>query len=416
MSKVYILGGQQTDFARKWGDDGLFPMMQASVLGALDTTQVDPTEIEVAHVGNFVAELFCGQGQLGGMFASIDPAFASLPASRHEAACASGSMALLAAAADISAGHYQLACVTGLELMRHVSGQQAAQHLGAALWVGQEAQEAIFPWPYQFSQIADWYAERYGLKYEHLARIAQINLSNARRNPNAQARTWQFSNRSFAEDDQENPVIEGRLRKQDCGRITDGAATVLLASEGYAREYAKRRGRDLSTIPFIKGWGHRTAPLRLADKMAIGQHSNYPLPHLRQTITDAYRRAGISGPDELDGIETHDCFTITEYLALDHFGLTPPGQSWQVIENRDIELEGRIPVNPSGGLLGAGHPVGATGVRMMLDAVKQVTGTAGDYQIDGANTIATLNIGGSATTVACFIVGCESPESPVNRR
>jgi len=404
MPKVYILGGQQTDFARKWGDDGLFPMMQASVMGALQATQVDPAEIEVAHVGNFVAELFCGQGQLGGMFASIDPAFASLPTSRHEAACASGSMALLAAASDIEAGRYQLACVTGLELMRHVSGQQAAQHLGAALWVGQEAQEAIFPWPYQFSQIADWYDDRYGLKYEHLARIAQINLSNARRNPNAQARTWQFNERSFAEDNQENPVIEGRLRKQDCGRITDGAATVLLASEEYAREYARRRGRDLSSIPCIKGWGHRTAPLRLADKMALGTNSHYPLPHLRQTITDAYRRAHISGPDELDGIETHDCFTITEYIALDHFGLTPPGQSWQVIENGDIELEGRVPVNPSGGLLGAGHPVGATGVRMLLDASKQVTGTAGDYQIDGANTIATLNIGGSATTVACFIV------------
>lgn len=407
MPKVYILGGQQTDFAQKWGDDGLFPMMQASVLGALDAAALDPHEVEVAHVGNFVAELFCGQGQLGGMFASLDPAFAALPAARHEAACASGSMALLAAAADIEAGRYQLACVTGLELMRHVSGQQAAQYLGAALWVGQEAQDAIFPWPYQFSQIADWYAERYGLRYEHLARIAQINFANARRNPNAQARTWQFNERSFAEDDTENPIIEGRLRKQDCGRITDGAATVLLAGEEYAQEYAKRRGRDLSSIPFIKGWGHRTAPLRLADKMAIGQHTDYPLPHLRQTITDAYRRAGIHGPDELDGIETHDCFTITEYIALDHFGLTAPGQSWQVIEDGTIELEGGLPVNPSGGLIGLGHPVGATGVRMLLDAYKQVTGTAGDYQIEGANTIATLNIGGSATTVACFIVGRE---------
>ncbi|MBP7998572.1 MAG: acetyl-CoA acetyltransferase [Chloroflexi bacterium] len=404
LSPVYILGGQQTDFAQKWGAEGLFPLLQTSVRGALEATQIEAQEIDVAHVGNFVAELFCGQGQLGGMFASIDPALANLPASRHEAACASGSMALLAAAAEIEAGRYDLACVTGVELMRHVSGQQAAHHLGAALWVGQEAQEAIFPWPYQFSQIADWYAERYGLRYEHLAYIARLNLSNARRNPNAQARTWQFTERSFALDDVENPVIEGRLRKQDCGRITDGAATVLLASDRYAREYAKKRGRDLTTIPLIKGWGHRTAPLRLADKFTLGQHSEYPLPHLRQTITDAYRRAGLNGPHDLDAIETHDCFTITEYIALDHFGLTPPGQSWQVIENGDIEQEGRLPVNPSGGLIGAGHPVGATGIRMLLDASKQVTGTAGAYQVEDAHTVATLNIGGSATTVACFIV------------
>lgn len=242
--------------------------------------------------------------------------------------------------------------------MRHVSGQQAAHHLGAALWVGQEAQEAIFPWPYQFSQIADWYAERYGLRYEHLAYIARLNLSNARRNPNAQARTWQFTERSFALDDVENPVIEGRLRKQDCGRITDGAATVLLASDRYAREYAKKRGRDLTTIPLIKGWGHRTAPLRLADKFTLGQHSEYPLPHLRQTITDAYRLIGQNGPHDLDAIETHDCFTITEYIALDHFGLTPPGKVGRSSKTATSNKRGAYLSIPVGVLLEPGIPSG----------------------------------------------------------
>ena len=98
---------------------------------------------------------------------------------------------------------------------------------------------------------------------------------------------------------------------------------------------------------------------------------------------DAFRRAGVSGVDELDGIETHDCFTTTEYMAIDHFGITPPGESWRAIEGGDIEIGGRIPVNPSGGLIGTGHPVGATGVRMALDCYKQVTGTAGEYQVPG---------------------------------
>ena len=106
----------------------------------------------------------------------------------------------------------------------------------------------------------------------------------------------------------------------------------------------------------------------------------------------------------IDAVETHDCFTATEYMAIDHLGLTGPGESWQAIEDGSIEIGGRMPVNPSGGLIGLGHPVGATGVRMLLDASKQVTGAAGDYQVDGAKRVQTLNIGGSTTTTVSFIV------------
>ena len=109
--------------------------------------------------------------------------------------------------------------------------------------------------------------------------------------------------------------------------------------------------------------------------------------------------------DDIDAIETHDCFSITEYMAIDHFGITEPGENWKVIESGDIAFDGRIPINPSGGLIGSGHPVGATGIRMVLDAYKQVTGTAGTYQVKEAKNIATLNIGESATTTVCFVVG-----------
>ncbi len=404
---VYVLGGFQTDFAFNWERAGqtLFDMMGSAVHGALEATSIQPSEIETAHVGNFAGELFCGQGQLGGFFASLDPAFAALPASRHEAACASGSIAVLAASAEIEAGRYDLACVVGLEQMRNVPGQQAAAYLGAAAWAGREAQEARFPWPYLFSQIGDEYDRRYGLKYEHLARIAEINFSNARRNPNAQTRKWSFTDESFQPDDAHNPLIEGRLRKQDCGQITDGAAAIFLASEKYARTYAARSCILFESIPLIKGWGHRTAPMLLETKLTASRDQPYIFPHVRLAITDAFRRAAIGGVNALDGIETHDCFTTTEYMAIDHFGITGPGQSWQAIENGVIEPGGTLPINPSGGLIGSGHPVGATGVRMVLDAYKQVTGTAGDYQVEGAKTFATLNIGGSTTTCVSFIVG-----------
>jgi len=107
----------------------------------------------------------------------------------------------------------------------------------------------------------------------------------------------------------------------------------------------------------------------------------------------------------VDAIETHDCFTTSEYMAIDHFGLTKPGESWKAVEDGTIEMGGKLPINPSGGLIGAGHPVGATGCRQVLDAYKQVTGSAGEYQVEGAKRVATLNIGGSGTTSVCFVVG-----------
>jgi acetyl-CoA C-acetyltransferase len=161
----------------------------------------------------------------------------------------------------------------------------------------------------------------------------------------------------------------------------------------------------LPTIPSIQGWGHTTAPIEFTTKVKDSKGGDYVLPWTRKAITDAYGRAGIKDCWGLDAIETHDCFTTSEYMAIDHFGLTEPGKSWQAIEEGVIEIDGKLPINPSGGLIGCGHPVGATGARQLLDAYKQVTDSAGNYQIDNARRVATLNIGGSATTNVCFIVG-----------
>lgn len=108
---------------------------------------------------------------------------------------------------------------------------------------------------------------------------------------------------------------------------------------------------------------------------------------------------------DLDLIETHDCFTPSEYLAIDHFGITAPGESWRAVEDGTITRTGALPINPGGGLIGIGHPVGATGVRMLLDAHRQVTGAAGDAQVSNANRAGTLNIGGSTATVVSLVVG-----------
>jgi acetyl-CoA C-acetyltransferase len=407
MSKtVYVLGGEQTDFARNWHKEGkhFLAMMREAVLGAMDNTQVEAADVQVAHVGNFAAELYCRQGHLGAFFIECDPAFRGLPTGRHEAACASGSIAMLAATAEIQAGWYDLACVVGVEAMKTVSSVEGGDFLGTAAWYDREAKGIEFPFPKLFGRLGDEYDKRYGLKAEHLDGISMINYANAKLNPKAQTRTWYMSKSHACTKGDDNPAIGGRIHLTDCSQVTDGAAALFLASEDYAKRYAERRGLALSDIPTIKGWGHHTAPLMFEDKVAESKGQQYVLPHVRSTVTDAFQRAGMQGVGDIDGIETHDCFTTSEYMAIDHFGITAPGESWKAVEEGWLEINGKHPINPSGGLIGAGHPVGATGVRQCLDAYKQVTGTAG-YQVPGAKNFATLNIGGSGTTSVTFIIG-----------
>ena len=130
-------------------------------------------------------------------------------------------------------------------------------------------------------------------------------------------------------------------------------------------------------------------------------------PHVARVVAEA-RDMAQTDLAHIDLVETHDCFTISEYLAYDHLGLSEAGKAWQVVETGTARMGGSLPINPSGGLIGAGHPVGATGVRMLVDAASQLRRTAGDMQVEGAKTAQTLNIGGSLTTVASFVLTQEN--------
>jgi acetyl-CoA C-acetyltransferase len=405
--EVYVLGGYQTDFARNWTKENkhFSALMREGVRGALERCDIAPEEVQSAHVGNFAAELYCMQGHLGAFFTEVDPKFSGLPTSRHEAACASGSIALLAASAEIEAGRYDLQAVVGIEQMKTVSAAQGGSYLGTAAWYDLEAKGVEFPFPKLFGRLGDEYDRRYGLKDEHLAEISRINYENAKLNANAQTRTWYMNKQHALCRTEDNPAVGGRIRISDCSQVTDGAVCVFLASRAYAEKWAKGRGVELSKIPRIKGWGHNTARLRFDDKIAESRDQQFVLPHVRSTITSAWKRAGIADVNGIDGIETHDCFTTSEYMAIDHFGITAPGESWKAVEAGWLEIDGKHPINPSGGLIGAGHPVGATGVRQLLDAALQVTAQAGEYQVEGARNFQTLNIGGSGTTSVSFIVG-----------
>ena len=399
---VFILGGYQTDFAKVWSRrcEDISTMMRETTLGALEASKLDTANIQGIHVGNAFGELQRQQAHLGAIVAQVVPDLWGVPAMRHEGACASSSLAVLAAMAEIEVGRYDCVLVLGAEELKNLPGDASSQNQNPAAWQGREDIDCKFMWPAAFGLVEQEYVQRYGLDRKYLNRIAELNYANAKRNPLAQTRKLAFDALSFTDDDEANPMIEPGSRRQDCGQITEGACAVVLASASFA----KARGLDTAALPRIAGWGHRNAGLRLKQKFGRSRDAAYVFPHVRQTIEDAWRRAGVAGIDAIDGVETHDCFTTTEYVALDHLGLTAPSQSWQAVADGSIERGGRCPVKMSGGLIGCGHLVGATGARMLFDAARQVSGRADDCQIEGAKRVQTLNIGGSFGTVVSFVL------------
>jgi len=413
-NNIYVLGGAQTNFERNWSKEGkgIVALLKEVIDDGLDNigiTYQDVIELNkqgkiACFVGNFIGEYYINQGHLGALLTEVHPAFYGVPSARYEAACASGSVALDAAITKLRAEDYEIVLVIGWELMKTVDAKTCGNYLGRAALYEEEALDIEFPFPKLFGQLADETIKKYNLderKYlDNLARISVINYQNAKRNPNAQTKRWfmneaQASTRGTAT----NGIIGGKLGISDCSQVTDGAAFVALASNKFVTENLK--GKE---YPVVKGWGHRVAPMKFDEKIKESSDSEYILRWTRQAVVDAYERANMS-VDDIDFFETHDCFTSSEYVAISAFGLTNPGEEYKAIENNMIAFDGDKPINPSGGLIGCGHPVGASGVRMFLDLYKQIAGEAEGYQLKKADNGMMLNIGGSATTNYVFILG-----------
>ena len=412
MEKVYILGGAQTDFERNWKKEGknMIALLKEAVSDGLadanitfnDVKELNKNNKIACFVGNFLAEKYTEQSHLGAFLTEVNEAFYGVPSARYEAACASGSVAIDAAQTKISNGDYDVAIVVGWELMKTVDSKSNGDFLGRAAFYEKEGKGIELPFPKLFGKLADETLKKYPIDEKRymdaLAKIATINYENAKRNPLAQTRKWFMSFEQASKRDTEtNPLVGGRLSASDCSQITDGAAVVVLASEKFIKE------RGVENKPIIKGYGHRTAPMLFDKKMADNADSDYILPWTRQAVLDAYKRSGLT-VDDIDCFETHDCFTSSEYGAISAFGITEPGKEYEAVENGLIAFDGEKPINASGGLIGCGHPVGASGVRMLLDCYKQVTGQAGAYQVQDVKNAMMLNIGGSATTNYVFIV------------
>lgn len=420
MNTVYILGGAQTDFERNWTKEGknVIALLKEVITDALLDVKLTFSDIESLNkdnriaccIGNFIAEKYINQGHLGALLTEVHPSFYGIPSARYEAACASGSVALDAASTKIKSGDYDLVLVVGWELMKTVDSKVCGDILGRAAYYEKEGKDVSFPFPKLFGKLADKTIEKYDLDENRymssLAKISSINYQNAKRNPMAQTRKWFMDYaQAFQRGTETNGLIGGKLGITDCSQVTDGGAVVVLASERMVEEM----GFEKDKTPKLKGYGHRTAPLLFENKMAESIDCDYILPWTRQTVLDAYKRSGLT-IDDIDVIETHDCFTSSEYTAISAFGITEPGREYEAVEYGTIDFNGQKPINPSGGLIGCGHPVGASGCRMFLDLYKQVSGKAGNYQVhkfDGGipQNGLMLNIGGTATTNYVYIVG-----------
>lgn len=410
---VYILGGAQTDFARNWTKEGknVIALIREAVDDGLRATGIDYDDIVqynqenrvACFVGNFMAEQYIKQGHLGALLTEVHPAFYGVPSARYEAACASSSVALDAAITKISSGEYDIAIVLGFEMMKTVDSKTGADYLGCAAFYEKEGAGIDFPFPKLFGQLADEMLKKYAMPenrfMDALAMISAINYENAKHNPMAQTRKWFMSyDQARHRGTETNAIVGGRLAVSDCSQVTDGAAVVVLASEKIVQE------RALIHCPIVKGYGHRVAPMLFEKKMLDARGSEYILPWTRQAVLDAYRRSGLT-VDDIQVFETHDCFTSSEYAAISAFGITTPGMEYKAIEEGTIAFGGSKPINPSGGLIGCGHPVGASGARMFLDLYKQTVGCAGDYQVSNVKNGLMLNIGGSGTTNYVYIIG-----------
>lgn len=397
---VHILGAGCTDFRRNALKEGvtLGRLIVEAARSAIADAGIEPRDIQAGVVGNFASGLFTHQLHLGALLTDADPALRGIPTIHVEAACASGAAAVLTAAQLIAGGIHEVILVVGAEQQKTMSPLEGAEVLGAAAEYKLEREEfGEHLFPKLFAWIARLYMQRYRLTDEQLAKVAVKNRAHAMANPLAQMRDEPLTVEEAVFPSDTNSLIAPPLKISDCSPISDGAAAVVLCSGEFLARLTQRATARLL------GYGQST------DTLALARKDPPDFPVAVRAVAQAYKMAQI-GPKDLQGAEVHDCFTISEIVACELLGLAEPGKSAALLESGVTALPAArarigagdppysLPVNPSGGLIGAGHPVGATGVRQIVEAQLQLTERATGRQISGARRFLAFNIGGTFTT------------------
>ncbi len=376
MRDVYIIGVGMTKFGELW-DKSLRDIFVESALSAMDDAGVD--HIESMFVGSMTPGLFVGQEHIGALMADYLGA-APVPAVRVESACCSGGMALRLGFFEIASGNSDIVLVGGVEKMTDSADVTAA--LATAADQEYEVYHGI-TFPGLYALIARAHMARYGTTREQLASVSVKNHHNGSLNPRAQ-----FQNEVTKEQVINATLIADPLTILDSSPVSDGAACAILVSEKYLKKPAVK----------IIGSGAAT------DRIALHQRDDITeLRAVKVSAERAYRMAGI-GPENIDFAEVHDCFSIAELCIIEELGFVEKGKSGPFIESGNTMLEGKIPVNTSGGLKAKGHPVGATGIAQVVEVVEQLKGTAGKRQLKNIHIGLTHNMGGSGASSVVHIL------------
>ena len=353
-------------------------MISEVVSEAISHAQVDPKDIDNIVVGTF-NNGFQKQDFHGALPAINCEVLKHVPSLRVENACATGSAAIHTALNSIEAKRSKLNLVVGVEKMTDRSTKEAGDILlGASYRKEEDKIDGGFAGV--FAQITDTYFQRYGDQTKYLSKIAAKNHKNGALNPYAHMQVdlgFDFCNKVS----EKNPLIAPPLKRSDCSMISDGAAALIIADDELALE-AER------SISF-------KARVQMNDLMPMSKRDKTEFRGAALSWKKALSDAQINLMD-LSFVETHDCFTIAELIEYEAMGLTQRGEGYKVLEEGTVYKDGKLPINPSGGLKAKGHPVGATGVSQHVMACMQLVGEAKDMQIKDASLGGIFNMGGSA--------------------
>ena len=380
MESVCVLGAGSTKYGKL--DDSIADITVQASVDAIKSAGIVPNEIEAGYISN-VFGIADKQVHLGPVIMS-NLGIPEKPSLSIESACGSGSVSFREAFANVAAGFYDAVLVTGTEKVTHTGTEWTTTYFSYCSDFFYEGQSGV-SFPGLFASMARAYMTEFNATEEDFARVAVKNHENGLLNPKAH-----LQKKITIDDVLNSPVVASPLKLYDCCPFSDGASSVILCSEKFAKEH----GGDYIKV-IGSGRGGSSAALQGRDHITT-------IPSTKIAAKAAYKMANIT-PKDVDFAEVHDCFTIAEVVDTEDLGFFEKGKGIEAVRNNETCRDGKIVINPSGGLKSKGHPIGATGVGQIVEVYDQLTGNAGQRTVNDAKIGLTQNFGATGASCAVHI-------------
>ena len=380
MEKVCVLGAGSTKYGKL--DDSISDITLQASVGAIESAGIESKDIKAGYISN-VFGVADKQVHLGPVVMS-NLGISDRPSLSIESACGSGSVSFREAYANVAAGFYDVALVTGVEKVTHTGTEWTTTYFSYCSDFFYEGQAGA-SFPGLFASMARAYIHEFNATEEDFAQVAVKNHDNGLLNPKAHLRK-----KITVDDVMSSAVVASPLKLYDCCPFSDGASAVILCSEKFAKEHG---GNYIEVL----GSGRGGSPAALQ-----GREHLTTIPSTKIAAEAAYKMAGIT-PKDVDFAEVHDCFTIAEIVDSEALGFFEKGKGVQAVREGKTKLNSEISINPSGGLKSKGHPIGATGVGQVVEVFDQLTGKAGERTVKNAKIGLTQNFGATGASCAVHI-------------